>query len=383
MSLPRLGQLPQEDVGIRRLPVRLVTTVEQCKSAADRLLQSQQHSVALDCKGAKLGRFGKVSVLQLATEAEVLLVDVERSGQEVLAPLEALLLHTGIVKVVHDCREIASVLLNQYGIPLHGVYDIQVAFAAWLERQGLDAYQAGLAEVMRTFRLSAYQLHRWDRLERHIALPQWHERPLQSQALRHAVESVVHLLPLQRILNRELGDPSGALIQRRSVHNVDYARLNSALLPLEGAASLRTGVKLQAMLASRKPDVAYFKINHAPIIGAVVDGNDFKDFADLEIGDIADCEVKSVSPCQQYVYLLREGHGSLMFDHRRLKMVNLAPKSKLDEMRPNRQSSLYGQESSGGGPSLKLEPRSFREPKPSVIHKSRGSVKARPLALAA
>ena len=305
-------------------------------------------------------------------------MDVESdSGPEILNSLKVLLANAGIVKVVHDCREVASVLLNQYNISLHGVYDIQIAFSAWLERQGLDAYQAGLSEVMRTFRLGAYQLHRWDRLERNVPL-QWHDRPLRSRLLRHAVENVVHLLPLQRALNRELGDPAGTMIQRRSMQNVDYARLNSSHLLVEGASSFRTGMKLHAMLVSRKPEVAYFKINHVPVTGAVVDKDDLKEFADLEIGDIADCEVKSLSPCQQFVYLLREGHGSLMFDRQRLKMVNLAPKSKLDETRPSRQSSLYGHGSSSGGPSLKLEPRSFREMKPAVIHKpgKRGSVKA-------
>lgn len=369
-----------QDLGLRRLPIRLVSSIDQCKTVTDRVLQSP--CVALDCKGARLGRFGKLSTLQLATDREVFIVDVEACGREILEPLQALLLHTGIVKVLHDCRELSSVLANQYSTPLHGVYDTQIAFAAWLERQGLDAYQAGLSEVLRTFHLNAFQLHRWDRLERNSIPPmQWHERPLCSSLLRHAVESVVHLLPLQRALNRELGDPAGTLIQRRSIHNVDYAKMNSSHLPLEGVSSLRAGVKLQAMLASRKPEVAYFKLNHAPITGAVVDVDDLKEFADMQVGDIVDCEVKALSPCQQFVYLLREGHGSLMFDRQRLKMVNLAPTSKLDEMRPSRQSSLYGHGSSpsSGGPSLKLEPRSFREMKPTVVHKpgKRGSVKVK------
>ena len=381
VNLPMCGPICSfEDLGVRRLPIRLINSVQQCQTAADKVLQSRQHSVALDCKGERLGRFGKLGLLQLATDTEVFLVDVESCGPQILNPLEGLLVEAGVTKVVHDCREVASVLFNKYEISLRGVYDTQVAFAAWLESQGLDVYQAGLAEAMRAFCLDAYQLHRWDRLERNSIPPsQWHDRPLKSQALRQAVECVIHLLALQRILNKELGDPAGTLIQRRSVRSVDYAHMNIANLPVQGAASLRTGVKVQAILASRKPEVAYFKINHAPITGAAVDTHDLGEFADLEVGDVADCEVKSVSSCQQFVHLQRAGHGSLMYDRHRLRMVSLAPKSKLDEARPSRQSSLYGHGSSNGGPSLTLEPRSFREPKPTVIHKpgKRGSVKAR------
>eukprot|EP00438_Fugacium_kawagutii_P017458 Skav220272 [mRNA] locus=scaffold3532:74467:75213:- [translate_table: standard] len=240
---------------------------------AERILESNQHSIAVDCGGEKMGRFGKLALVQIATKDEMFLIDVETGGKDVVQPLKPVLTSTGLVKVFHDCREAVSLLLNQCHIPVYSVYDLQVAFAAWLEREGLEIYQASLAEIMRSFCLSVYRLHRWDRFERsEIPAAKWHERPLPPQVVRKAVENVAHLLPLQTTLNKELGDPSGTLIQRRSVHYLDYANMNKEL---SSEASLRSGMKVKAMMASSKPGAAYFKLNH-PVTGAVLEHDDLK-----------------------------------------------------------------------------------------------------------
>ena len=361
---------------VRRLPVRLLSTATQTHALAQRILESDQHSIAVDCGGEKMGRFGKLALVQLATKDEMFLIDVEMGGEDIVQPLKPVLMNVGLVKVFHDCREAASLLLNQYHIPIYSVYDLQVAFTAWLEREGLEIYQAGLAEIMRTFSLSAYRLHRWDRLERsEIPSPKWHERPLQPQVIRKAVQNVAHLLPLQSTLNKELGDPSGTLIQRRSMHYLEYANMNSKELPSE-TASLRSGVKVKAMLVSKKPGAAYFKLNHS-VTGAVLEDEDLKEFVDLKPGDVADCQVKSVSPCQSFAHLQREGHGNLWFDRHQSRMMKLPSQEQMDEARPRRQSSLYGHQGAPGRPNLQEDRRSFREQKPAVVHKlgKRGAVK--------
>lgn len=144
----------EEDM-VRRLPVRLLSTATQTHALAQRILESDQHSIAVDCGGEKMGRFGKLALVQLATKDEMFLIDVEMGGEDIVQPLKPVLMNVGLVKVFHDCREAASLLLNQYHIPIYSVYDLQVAFTAWLEREGLEIYQAGLAEIMRTFSLSA------------------------------------------------------------------------------------------------------------------------------------------------------------------------------------------------------------------------------------
>ncbi|CAJ1381198.1 unnamed protein product [Effrenium voratum] len=360
----------QNEAIIRRLPVRLLTTVQQSEILANKVLGSGQPAVAVDCSGEVSGRFGRLGVLQLATEEAVFLVDVETGGPEMLGPLEPVFQSTGLVKVFHDCREAVSLLLNRYRVSVHSVFDTQVAYAAWLEREGLEIYQAGLAEVLRTFSLSAYRLHRWDRLERN-AVPgaKWHQRPLQPQA----VEGVVHLLALQQELNRELGDLSGTLTQRRSASYVHYAQMNCEV----PEAPLVSGQKLQAMLASRKPEAAYFKLNH-PALGAALDREDLKEFLDLKPGDVAACVVKSLSPCQSFAHLQREGHGNLWLDRLSNRMVHLPTEEEVDQARPPRASSMYDL-NKGSRPAIREEPRSFKPQKPTVVHKlgKRGAVKVK------
>ncbi|CAE8600712.1 unnamed protein product, partial [Polarella glacialis] len=130
----------------RKLPVRMISSVDQCNSLVERLLGSSHHSIAVDCEGAKLGRFGKLSLVQLATDDEVYLVDVCTGGPSVVGCLAPLFSDRDLVKVFHDCREDSSVLLHRYGIPLNAVFDTQVGFSAWLERKGLETYQASIAE---------------------------------------------------------------------------------------------------------------------------------------------------------------------------------------------------------------------------------------------
>eukprot|EP00928_Gymnodinium_smaydae_P076633 TRINITY_DN5967_c0_g2_i1.p1 TRINITY_DN5967_c0_g2~~TRINITY_DN5967_c0_g2_i1.p1 ORF type:complete len:389 (-),score=91.26 TRINITY_DN5967_c0_g2_i1:297-1463(-) len=366
-----------------RRPIHLIQTADQCRNVVDRLLRSDVKNVAVDCEGALLGRFGGLALVQLATDRDVFLVDVVLGGGAVVEPLTPLMQSRELVKVFHDCREDASTLLHQYGVPLAAVFDTQVGFMTWLERQNLEPYQASVGETLRTFQQQRYRAHRWDELEkRHIAPQRWQQRPLDAQAVRYAVEGVAHLLPLQRAICRELGDPNGELVLRRGANYVDYARLNSSELPSEDLSVLRPGLPLKAMLATRKPDSLYFKLNRAPLAGAVLDETDLRDFVDLRPGDVAACRVKFVSDCQQFVHLQREGHGNLVYDRTRREMRTLPSQEELDEHRPRRQSSFYGLGLGGdsGGPGgLEEEPRTYQERAPEVIYKKggRGAVKVK------
>lgn len=364
-----------------RRPIHWLTTASQCASVVEKLLNSGRPAVAVDCEGPRLGRFGRLSLLQLAAGEDLYLVDVAAGGRASVEALAALLESREVVKVFHDCREDASLLLHQYGVDMTAVFDTQVAHRLWLERKGLDQYQASLPEVMRTFLLPTYRKHRWDELEAKPVVPaRWEERPLSPQALRYAVEGVAHLLPLQRVFHRELGDPAGDLVIQRSVKYVQYASLNAAELPSADLSGLRPGAPLCAMLASRRPDSAFFKLNHSSLTGAVLDRKELREFEDLQIGEVATCQVKSLSDCQTVVHLQREGTGDLMFDNRTREMRKLPPRSELDRVFPNRQSSMYGYgRPDSDRPSISVERSSYREEKPEVIFKSgkRGAVKIR------
>lgn len=370
--------------GLRRAarrPIQLVTSVDQCQGVVERLLNSGRPSVAVDCEGTQLGRFGRLSLVQLATEEEIFLVDVEQGGTQVVEPLVTLLESREVAKVFHDCREDSALLHHQFGASMAAVFDTQVGHALSVERQGLEPYQAGLGELLRLFLMPTYRSHRWDDLEaKPISPKEWSKRPLAPRAVRYAVEGVAHLLPLQRAISQELGDPSGDLVMQRSSRYVDYAHLNSAAFSTQDISGLRPGAPLGAMLASRRPDSAYFKLNHGTLTGVVLDPTDLKDFVDLQPGDVANCRVKSLSECQQYVNLQREGHGELSWDMRKREMVRMPSMEDLEQMRPRRQSTMYGfGRDQGGGASITEERSNYRDEKPNIVFRSgkRGVPKVR------
>mmetsp|Transcript_9161 Transcript_9161/g.20212 ORF Transcript_9161/g.20212 Transcript_9161/m.20212 type:complete len:389 (-) Transcript_9161:88-1254(-) len=364
-----------------RRPIRLVTSADQCQNVVERILSSGVRQIGVDCEGEELGRFGRLSLLQLATDKEVFLLDLVAAGPSIMEPMKPLLADRDVVKVFHDCREDAALLLHQHNAPMAAVFDTQVGHAAWLERKNLEPFQANVGELLRTFLLKSYIAHRWDELERHPIQPlRWKQRPLDRQAVRYAVEGVAHLTALRDVICRELGDPEGDLVLRRSVSYLKYADMNMAELPsAEAAAALRKGSALQAMLASRRPDAAYFKLNHGTLTGAVLDATDLQDFADVKPGDVVQCRVSSVSECRRFVHLKREGHGNLFYDRIRQEMRVLP--STADGDHSSRQSSLYGLAKwrPGSNPPIQEEPASYRERKPEVIYKlgKRGAVKVR------
>lgn len=362
----------------QRRPVRLLTSGDQCVAAVERILSSGHKSIAVDCEGTSLGRFGNLSVIQLATEDEVLLVDVHAGGAKVVEPLEPLFNDRELVKVFHDCREDVSLLTNQHRIVVAGVFDTQVGHKVWLERQNLDTYQASVGEVLRTFDLKTYRKHRWDELERKPVAPhRWEHRPMEPSVLRYAVEGVAHLLSLQRLICRELGDPAGDLVLRRSERYLEYAHLNRAELPVLDVSNVVAGMPLSAMLATRRADSAYFKLNHGSMVGAVLDTGDLRDFKDLQPGDVVRCRIKSVSECRQFVHLQRDGHGALFFDFRQQEVRALPTKDEVDARQPRRQSTLYGFGNSGSSrEAISEQPRSFKKQKSETFFKAgkRGQV---------
>lgn len=339
----------------------------------ERLLNSGHTAVGVDCEGTRLGRFGRLSLVQLATEKEIFLLDVAVGGTALVDRLVPLLECRDLVKVFHDCREDAALLHHQYRAPLVSVFDTQVGHAVWLERRGLVPYQANVAEVLRTFQVDAYRAHRWDELERHPVSPQrWHDRPLDPKAIRYAVEGVAHLPALRRAICHELGDPNGELVLRRSVQYAEYAYLNEAELPSEDLSGLQAGAAIGAMLAARRPDAAFFKLNHSGLTGAVLDVADLREFADLTPGEVARCRIKFVSECGEFVHLQREGHGDLYFDQRSQAMRRLPQKQAVDAAQQARPSSLYGYGATGGPgrPAFREEPSSYKGPrKEGVVYK--------------
>ena len=164
-------------------------------------------AVALDCEGVRLGRFGRVCLLQLqSSSGRVLLCDALRSGVvEALAPL---LESRRIVKVIHDCREDSAALFHQHGIQLHAVFDTQAAHAALERRAGREAYQASASELLKEY--LGIEPEQTELKSRMLGDPElWARRPMAKDLVRYALHSVSHLLPLHRCLH-EAGEESAS-----------------------------------------------------------------------------------------------------------------------------------------------------------------------------
>ena len=180
-------------------------------------VRSQQGpAVALDCEGVRLGRFGRICLLQLQdSKGHVLLCDALRKGVvEALAPL---LESRRVVKVMHDCREDSAALFHQHGIQLRAVFDTQVAHAILERRAGREAYQASASELLKEY--LGIEPEQTELKSRMLQDPDlWARRPLTSDLVRYALHSVSHLLQLHHKLVAR-GDSA---VAEESPGSVDY-----------------------------------------------------------------------------------------------------------------------------------------------------------------
>ncbi|CAE7203456.1 HAL3B [Symbiodinium natans] len=233
-------------------------------------VRSQQGpAVALDCEGVRLGRFGRICLLQLQdSKGHVLLCDALRKGVvEALAPL---LESRRVVKVMHDCREDSAALFHQHGIQLRAVFDTQVAHAILERRAGREAYQASASELLKEY--LGIEPEQTELKSRMLQDPDlWARRPLTSDLVRYALHSVSHLLQLHH-----------KLVARGQDWN----------------AALGSG---------RHPDSRVM----LPLV--TVRGHPNKQ--DVQLGDLVLCCVSGVSLDGKYIYLDRYDHDWDFFDH--------------------------------------------------------------------
>ena len=155
-------------------------------------------TVALDCEGVRLGRFGRICLLQLQdSKGQVLLCDALRTG--VVKALAPLLESRQIVKVIHDCREDSAALFHQHGIQLRAVFDTQAAHSVLEKRAGREAYQASASELLKQYlHIEPEQTELKSLMLQDPGL--WARRPLSKGLVRYALHSVSHLRQLHQSL---------------------------------------------------------------------------------------------------------------------------------------------------------------------------------------
>ncbi|XP_072181204.1 uncharacterized protein [Diadema setosum] len=160
---------------------------------------NQKVVVGVDCEGVHLGRYGSLTLLQLATmDGHVYIFDIQknpdllRSGQ-----LRQLLEDPKIIKVIHDCRNDTAALKAKFNIQLAGVFDTSVAYSTIMEqcnkigkpyRIGQKALCSALGEDT-TFKDDAI----FERMTSDKQL--WARRPLTVDMKNYAAADPVSLVP--------------------------------------------------------------------------------------------------------------------------------------------------------------------------------------------
>lgn len=187
---------------------------------ADR--DAASRAVAVDFEGVRLGRFGRVCLMQLQDGfGRVLLCDVLRP--HVLAAFAPLLESHSVLKVIHDCREDSAALYGQHEMRLENVFDTQVAHQCLERSKGRPPYQASASELLGA--PPGPDLKSQMLLEPQL----WAQRPLKAPLVAYALHSVHGLLELrERQLLEAKGDEE--LLKEMTAASqraVDYRELNS------------------------------------------------------------------------------------------------------------------------------------------------------------
>ncbi|KAF0307461.1 piRNA biogenesis protein EXD1 [Amphibalanus amphitrite] len=186
----------------------LVETAEELEDAVSFL--NGQTNIGLAAEGVLLGRAGQLSLVSLACEEFVFIVDVPTcGGAAALRLLQPLLENRRVGKVVHDSRGLSDLLWHQAQTRLVNVFDTQAAEVYLYHRHfgAMPQYVSNVAHTLVTRlgllpRQVFFPRHRQERLRQDQAV--WMRRPLPESLLEAAVKNVneTHRVPVevQRIL---------------------------------------------------------------------------------------------------------------------------------------------------------------------------------------
>jgi len=125
------------------------------------------------------------------------------------------------------------------------------------------------------------------------------EEPLSSAAWEALEQLKINL----KILSKELKDPIGRGLLKKTARYVDFAFTN----PSEQSPEIYQGMRVKAMLTSRSSVALYFKVKNLDTSkqGIVSRLDSMRQFQDLELGGICDVYVAAWNPQGKEVYLER------------------------------------------------------------------------------
>ncbi|VDI43212.1 exonuclease 3'-5' domain-containing protein 1 [Mytilus galloprovincialis] len=156
-------------------------------------------TIAFDCEGVDLSRFGCVTMVNIGTRDMVYLIDVLKIGDSVFDDgLRSVLENNTIEKLMFDCREDADALFHLHKVNLDGVLDVQLLELS--NRIYINGYTilGSLEKCIRNF-LTDDTLLRLKKLGRETMLMTtniWKDRPLSENMLKYAAVDVLALFKL-------------------------------------------------------------------------------------------------------------------------------------------------------------------------------------------
>ena len=148
---------------------------------------AQQSVVAWDCEGVELGRFGSVTVVQLASSERCYVLDLLSAAKEpILNFLRDILEDASVTKIIHDAAADSDALYHLHHIKVVNVHDTQAWHMAIGDLQKRPALNTTLVQFA-----SSHIEGRGDVYKDNYRF--WEIRPLTTAMLHRAAEDVIYL----------------------------------------------------------------------------------------------------------------------------------------------------------------------------------------------
>jgi hypothetical protein len=218
-------RMDYDAVAARAVPYTFVDTVaatgDACQAIVAHIVSSGQAGdgrvIAVDLEWQSNSPAGEVSLIQIAAAPDQLYVfDVLTCPEIMSSALKALLEHSSITKVLHDCRNDESKLRDQFGFGLVNVFDTSAADTVLRDA---EAYaRRGLNAILHQ------HVSRSNPLKHHVDHTRWGERPLPAEMVSYAAQDVLYLVDAYYEMKCQLERAQLAdLASRRTLDNLnDY-----------------------------------------------------------------------------------------------------------------------------------------------------------------
>ena len=192
-------------------------------------------TLAVDCEGMDMSRYGKLTLLSIATNDQAYLFDILKLGKMAFeSGLKSLLENGFQTKLMFDCRGDSDALYHQFGVKLSGVLDLQIMEVLYREKIGefdIANKEARLARFGRAEQpvnlhglrkcLESY-VHDSSYIAAKRGIPPsminkvWIQRPLSETLLAYAATDVLSLFPLFDFFNQKLSGNSMSRLKESS-----------------------------------------------------------------------------------------------------------------------------------------------------------------------